>query len=183
MSRVGKLLISHPNLPSTDPFYKSVIYIYSDNNEGTMGLIINKPTRYTVAELAASFNIEFPYSSDVVRFGGPVNEKAIIILHTSDWRSSNTTHIGNGLCLTSDDFMLEKLSIGYRPAYWRLTAGVCGWRPGQLDLELSGKYPYKKENSWLICDSNDSILFEYDGERQWEIATELYGKQMINSYF
>jgi putative transcriptional regulator len=183
MSKVGTVLVAHPNLPANDSFYKSVVYIYADNEQGSMGLILNKPTRYSVAELANSYGIEFPYSRDYVRFGGPLNDKALIMIHTSDWRSTNTTHISKGVCLSSDDFMLEKLSIGYRPVYWRLTSGVCGWAPAQLDMELTGKFPYDKKNSWLTCDANDDIMFGYDGEEQWEHAVKLCGKQMIDSYF
>ena len=104
------------------------------------------------------------------------------MLHSNDWESSSSVDAANGLSITSDNFMLEKLSMGYVPAYWRLFVGVCSWGAGQLDMELAGKHPYRIENSWLTCSANDNIVFNYDGEDQWYKAMELSSRQMINSY-
>jgi len=183
MNRQGKLLIAHPNFPSNSPFYKSVIYIYSDNAEGTLGLILNKPTPFPVHELAGLKNIDFPHLRDKVRVGGPVNEKAMIMLHTNDWNSTNTTLVKDGICLSSDNFMLEKLSMGYQPVYWRLMGGVCAWQAGQLDMELNGQGPYKLENAWLMCNATEELMFEHDKERQWELAVKHSSKQMFDYYF
>lgn len=183
MSRVGKLLVAHPNIPANSPFYKSVIFLYAENGQGTMGLMINKPTRITVSNLASARGVEFPLTNDFIRAGGPVNDKALLMLHTDDWSSSNTVDISPGLRITSDDFMFEKLAQGHQPAYWRMMGGICAWAPGQLDMELSGREPYRPENSWLTCKANESILFTYDGERQWEKSVELSSRQMFNQYF
>jgi putative AlgH/UPF0301 family transcriptional regulator len=79
--------------------------------------------------------------------------------------------------------MIEKISYSQPPAYWRIMGGVCSWAPGQLDMELQGQPPYRPENSWLTATTQLGLLFEVDGERQWEKALELSSQQMINSYF
>lgn len=183
MGRVGKLLIAHPKLSAQSPFYKSVIFIYAENSQGVMGLIINKPTRFTVSNLAEARGIEFPLTKDYIRAGGPVNDKALLMLHTDDWSSSNTVDICPGLRISSDDFMIEKLAQGYQPTYWRMMGGICAWAPGQLDMELKGQEPYRPENSWLTCKANEDILFTYDGERQWDKALDLSSRQLFNQYF
>lgn len=183
MSRTGSLLIAHPNLSVGTPFYRSVIYIYNDDESGTLGLIVNKPTKFTFSQLAESKGYEYPLTRDFIRIGGPVNEKAMFILHTNDWRSTNTIKIAENISISSDDFMIEKIGVGSQPCFWRIMGGVCAWQPGQLDAELKGIPPFRPENSWLTARANDSILFEYDGERQWEKAVELSSQQMINSYF
>jgi putative AlgH/UPF0301 family transcriptional regulator len=182
MGRVGKLLIAHPKLTVSSPFHKSVILIYSETPQGVTGLIINKPSRFTFSDLAEARGLEYPLTKDYLRSGGPVNDKALLMLHTDDWSSTNTVDICSGLRISSDDFMLEKLAQGYQPTYWRMMGGICAWQSGQLEMELKGQEPYRPENSWLTCKSNEDIIFTYDGERQWEKAVELSSRQMFNQY-
>jgi len=181
---IGKLLIAHPNLPDGNPFTRSVIYIATDNAEGTTGLILNRPSNFSVSEFLNKRNyITNINSPNRMRFGGPVNTNSVFMLHSNDWESASSMDVGKGLSVTSDDFMLEKLSLGYVPAYWRMFVGTCGWQPGQLEMELKGQPPYRPENSWLTCEADDNILFNYDGDDQWVKATDLASQQMINSYF
>lgn len=182
-SKVGKLLIAHPNLPQGNPFEKTVIYIYQDNLKGTLGLILNKSTEWTVEEVCHDKRYSYIGPMKSLYIGGPVNTGALCMLHSDDWTSQNTMVAGNHMCVSSDNFMLEKLGSGNVPAYWRMCVGMSAWQPGQLDKELKGQPPYRPENSWLIVDANDSLVFELDGEEQWELALKQSSQQMINSYF
>lgn len=181
-SRVGQVLISHPNLPKGNPFEKSVIYIYQDNAEATLGLVLNKETSWTTEQVCHDKQISYIGPMKMLYYGGPVNQGALCLLHSDDWYSQNTVQVGNGMGLSSDDFMLEKLGSGNMPAYWRMLVGMCAWQPGQLDAELKGTYPYKPENSWLTAEANDAIVFEIDGEKQWELALRHSSQQLINQY-
>ena len=184
MSRVGQLLIAHPNLPENTPFSKTVIYIGHDGPQGVTGLVLNKPTHYSIKEFLNRRNFDVNVDTGHrMRIGGPVNNQSVFMLHSNDWESSSSVDVGKGLCVSSDDFMLEKISHGYVPAYWRMFVGACSWQAGQLEMELDGKHPYRSENSWLTCDPNDHIIFNYDGEDQWYKAMEMSSHQMINSYF
>lgn len=184
MSRVGKLLIAHPNLPSDDWFHKTVIYIYTEREQdGTLGICLNRTSDFTVQDLCNDKGIIYPESYSRVNLGGPVSPSSIIMFHSDDWISSNTIAAGPGYLMSSDLQMFERLSLGDQPAYWKMFSGLCAWKPNQLDLELSGKFPYTSKNSWLTATANDNILFSYDGEEQWEKAVELSSQQMIDSYF
>jgi putative AlgH/UPF0301 family transcriptional regulator len=184
-NRVGKLLIAHPRLPRADWFHKSVIYIYADNEEsGTLGVAVNIPIQtLSVKELCYNKGILYPHERPLMYRGGPVSEQTILMLHTNEWYASNTTPAGPSYSLTSDNIMFDKLALDNNPVHWKMCLGLCAWRPGQLDLELAGEFPYRQENSWLIADANDRIMFELDGEKQWEAAVELSSSQMINQYF
>lgn len=182
-NRVGQLLIAHPNLPSNTPFYRSVIYIFNDGPEGTQGIILNKPTRFKVNDFMSQQGFELPLTKERMRFGGPVSSKMLFMLHTDDFESSSSMPAGRGLMLSCDDFMLEKMVMGYQPSLWRMMVGIAAWQPGQLDMELNGQPPYRAENSWLTARASESIIFEYDGENQWNRALELSSQQMINHYF
>jgi len=180
---VGKVLIAHPNLPSDQIFHRSVIYIYQhDNDKGTVGVITNKKSRYKVSDLAADKNIIFGDTTKRVYHGGPVNQQALVLLHTDDWSSANTAPAGNKLSVSSDDIMLQKIGSLDQPAYWRLFAGMAAWNPGQLTAELAGVWPYRSENSWLIAKADESILFETDGDKQWQKCFSLSSNQMFEQY-
>jgi putative AlgH/UPF0301 family transcriptional regulator len=184
MSMAGKLLIAHPNLPAGSPWAKTVIYVYEDKPTiGTLGLVLNKFSNFTVRELCHQKGIMFPDSAPVIHKGGPVNEQALMLLHTDEWQSQNTTPAGKSYRISSDNFMFEKIAKGDYPAYYRFFAGMAAWSPGQLNMELKGQFPFRSENSWLTADSNDSILFEYDGEKQWERAIATASSQMIDQFF
>lgn len=183
MNRVGKILIAHPKLPENNLFYRTVIYLYQDNGMGSVGVILNRETQWTIQEVCEDKGISYSGSNRLLHYGGPVNRTSLVMLHSDEWFSGNTTSAGAGLNASSDNQMLERISIGDYPAYWRLFVGICAWTPGQLDAEMSGTFPYTAEYSWLLADANDNILFDYDGEKQWEKAIELSSSQMLDQYF
>ena len=172
----GKLLVAHPNL--TGWFARTVIFVYQDDrNQGTMGLVLNKPTRIKVADIINEKGFFYNGTEHVYK-GGPVNENAVFLLHEDNFYASNTFQIGNsGLAITSDQLMMEKLSIGDYPVGWRMMTGVAAWAPGQLQQEMNSLH------GWLTCDANNSIVFDKDGERQWNKALQLCANQTIDSYF
>ena len=183
MSRAGKILIAHPNLPSTDPFYKSVVYVFEDGPDGTQGIILNKPSEFLVSDYFKSKGVHIPVQKETIRFGGPIKTNLIVMLHSDEWYSQSTAYHMSGVALSCDDFMLQKLAIQDYPKCFRMFVGLAGWAPGQLDAELSGKHPYTSENSWLIADADLNIIFEHDTQRQWEKAVQRSSQEMINSFF
>lgn len=183
MSRNGKLLIANPGLQDDDPFAKSVIYVYQDNHKyGTSGLVLNKPIEYSVQDLCLDYKIDFPDEKSKLHWGGPISSSAMILLHSDDWQCSNTAPAGNGLSISSDKFMFLKMAQGNEPAYWRMYLGLSNWAVGQLDMELRGQFPYNKTHQWLVADANDDIIFNYDGEEQWQEAIQLCSRQVIDQY-
>lgn len=183
MSMVGQLLIAHPGLPESEFFHKTVIFIYSDTPDGTLGLVLNKKSKTSVKEICYPRGILWPDGITKCHIGGPISQGSLIMVHTNNWNSTNTMDIANtGYSVSSDNLMFEKMAMGDQPVYWRMCLGIAAWQPGQLQLELNGRFPYKPENSWLTARPTDATMFEYDGEDQWIKATELSSQQMINSY-
>jgi putative transcriptional regulator len=171
----GQLLVAHPNI-TEGVFARSVIFVYQDDGNGTLGFILNKPTKWTVNKLLAEKGI--PYEGpEYVYKGGPVNESAVVMLHEDNWYSSNTIQVSKGLAITSDIHMMQKLSMDNKPVNWRMFVGIAGWSPGQLALEL------RSRNGWLTCAADPSIVFAKDGERQWNSAVQSCASQTIDNYF
>jgi len=184
MSRIGKILIANPVMTGDNPFAKTVIYIYADDPvQGTVGVILNKPSETTVQELFYDHKATYPSSSPIVHVGGPVNTTAIVLLHTDDWNSQNTALAGNNLLISSDKLMFVKMAQGNEPIYWRMIIGLSSWSPDQLDMEIRGQFPYNKSHQWLTADPTEDIIFGYDGEEQWNKALELYSHQTIDQWF
>lgn len=181
-SRIGKLLIAHPMFPPNNPFAKTVIYIYQDDSiNGTVGLVLNRPSQTTVAQLAAQDGHQFFDTTKMVHMGGPVNKNALIMLHTDDWHSANTASAGDKLRISSDTHMLEKMADGTdQPAFWKVFIGSSTWMPGQLQSEIDRPII---GGTWLECKADESTIFMLNGENLWITALEMYGQQTIDHYF
>lgn len=172
----GRLLVAHPNLEGT-LFERSVVYLYQDNDHGSAGVVLNRLTQYSLKYLFDHKGYSFDRHGHVY-MGGPVQTQSITLLHTDDFNSINTQHVTNGICVTSDNLMLEKIAMGNEPIRWKMTLGIAAWSPGQLESEIKNKRP-----SWLTTDADISIIFDYDGEDQWEKALELCSRKMFDQYF
>lgn len=171
----GKLLVAHPNL--TGFFARSLILVYQDDPQhGISGVILNKPTKVNVKQIIEDRGFGYG-GTEYMYKGGPVNDQAILLTHTDEWYSSNTMQIGNGLAITSDNPMIEKIAMNNSPMQWRMSLGMAGWHLGQLQKEISN------QNGWLTCEASRAIVFDKDGERQWNTAVQACANQTIDSYF
>lgn len=175
MNRVGKFLIATPKI-NTGFFQHSVVFIYEDSLNGTAGLVVNKPSTFDFADLAMERNIEYPRHNTMIHTGGPVNPRAVTVMHTDEWFSQNTLHTATGLDISSDEVMIHKIAEGNAPDGYRAVSGVSIWAPGQLDHEISHQH-------WLLMDLPHSIVFDIDGVKQWETCVERYGQQFVAQWF
>jgi len=175
----GNFLIAMPNL--TDPYFaKSVTFICTHNQDGAMGIVINRPTDMTYAVLFEKIKLQLQNDSIAnhpVLYGGPVQSERGFVLHPADtesnieWDSSIT--IGNRTTLTTSKDVLEAVARGAGPSKMLLTLGYAGWSKGQLEQEMA-------QNAWLSVQAKDAqtlnrILFETPHEAQFNAAMELLG--------
>ena len=177
MSWIGKLLVATPNLRTDPNFHRTVIYIYDEGPDIVAGLTLNRPSTKKVSDIFASS--QEPYSgayTETLYRGGPVSEQSLLMMHTDDWQSQNTMQIGNQLCLSSDKFMFEKMQTGNLPNAHRFFYGISSWHPVQLENEI------QKHKSWLTTDASYSIVFNYEGEDQWNKALEHTSKNLFDQY-
>lgn len=177
MSYAGKLLVATPNLSQDSNFRRSVVYIYDQNPDIVVGLTLNKPTSRKVSDIFAS--PQEPYSgayTETLYRGGPVSEQSLLMMHTDDWQSQNTMHIGNNLCLSSDKFMFEKMATDNLPNAHRFFYGISSWHPAQLENEII------QHRAWLTTEATYSIVFNYEGEDQWTKALDLTSKNLFDQY-
>ena len=169
----NQLLIALPALD--DPhFARSVALICQHDDEGAMGVVVNRASEYTLGEVLQQMNL---HTSDealrnrVVLYGGPVHPERGFVLHDGgeDWDS--TMQIGAGLYLTTSRDILEAMARGDGPAHAVVALGCAGWGAGQLEFELG-------ENSWLTVPADGELLFALPLDQRWQAAGGRIGVDM-----
>lgn len=181
MKHAGQLLVAPP-IQEDEFWSQSVVILYEESPAAVVGLVLNKPSERTVEELAEHQGLTYS-GEEKIYVGGPVNPAALVMLHTDDWTCSNTMHIKNGLRISSDGTMIQRLCEGDRPKKWRLFLGMSGWTPKQIDAEINGTPPYTKKASWLVTPVNSNIIFEKDDQTMWKRALNLAIQEATASYF
>lgn len=174
MNLQGKVLVSHPSL-TQGLFAKSVVYIYQHEHKGSLGVILNKRSNYSVAEIMAQKGIMFDHGH-MCFTGGPVNQQALQILHSDDWYSQNTLQLPQGLSISSDTVMLEKIAMGNQPSLWRTFAGVSAWGPDQLEKEIA------QPNGWMIAQADYGLIYDWSSTEQWMKAIETVSQSVMDNY-
>jgi len=163
----GRILISEPFL--YDFFFKrSVILLAEHNDEGTFGVIVNKP-------LNAKFNEvirDFPKFSSKVYLGGPVQNDSLFFIHTLGERIEGSTEILPGLFWGGDvDRVKELITLKLITADdIRFFIGYSGWAPKQLEEEL-------ERNSWAVSNIDLDRLLGTRPRDLWSSSLELLGEE------
>lgn len=159
----GQLLVAMPSM--TDPrFERSVIYMCIHNEDGAMGLVLNKlMDSLTFGELLEQLNITTSRAEDNLRihFGGPVETGRGFVLHSSDYAGEGTVTMENGVGLTATVDILRDIAEGQGPRESMLALGYAGWGPGQLDDEIH-------QNAWLNVPADDELVFDDLLDTKWE---------------
>lgn len=161
----GHLLIAMPNMPD-ERFSKSVIYMCAHNEEGAMGLVVNKPLEtLSFPDLLEQLDIVPTGISEPinVHFGGPVESGRGFVLHTPDYVQDATMVVDDDIALTATVDILQAIADGQGPKHSLLALGYAGWGPGQLDSEI-------KANGWLHVEADPSLIFGSGLDDKWEQA-------------
>lgn len=170
----NNLLIAMPGIKN--PFFKkTVIYICEHNQEGAMGIIINKPLKkLKIKNILEQLNINpssclfGPKVKDAVIMGGPQAQERGFILHSSRKPFYSSIHISEQTVITTSRDILESLSILEEPTNILIALGYCTWDKNQLEYELLN-------NFWLTSSVNQSILFHTPIKNRWIKASNILG--------
>ncbi|OWJ65510.1 YqgE/AlgH family protein [Inquilinus limosus] len=165
----GQLLIAMPTLIAP-PFARTVIYLCAHNDQGAMGLVVNKPLQ-TIDFPTLLDQLGIPHGdllgSTRVQFGGPVESGRGFVLHSTDYKAEKTVVVGD-VAVTSTLEVLQAIAGGTGPSRHMLALGYAGWSAGQLDAEIQA-------NGWLNVPCDSDILFGEDLSVKWERAIAKLG--------
>ncbi len=160
-----------------DPYFsRSLIYIAEHNEQGALGIIVNRPIDMTLATLFEKIDVPFesPELANLpVFFGGPVQTDRGFVLHrpVGDWQS--TLAVNQDVGLTSSRDVLQAVARDGQPREMMVTLGYSGWGAGQLEHELA-------QNAWLTVPADPHILFDVPYEERLPSAMEILGIDFTN---
>ncbi len=163
-------LIAMPALDDPN-FHHTTTYICEHDEDGALGIVINRPLNMRLAEILKHMDIE-PGSEEIsaapVYMGGPVQSDRGFVLHepAGDWEA--TLKVTDEIAITSSRDILQAIAAGEGPARAIVTLGYAGWGAGQLEQELAN-------NTWLSGPASTKIVFDTPSEQRWEAAAALLG--------
>ena len=165
-------LIAMPHM--ADPnFAETVTYLVEHNEQGAMGLVINRPSGLNLAEVLEQLKPDaLPPARcqhiDIYN-GGPVQTDRGFVLHPSGLSYQSTLELGELAMSTSQD-VLFAIAAGTGPEKSLISLGYAGWEAGQLEAELS-------DNAWLTCPADPAILFDLPPEERLSAAAARLGRK------
>ena len=163
-------LIAMPGM--SDPhFAHALTYICEHNEDGALGLVVNKPTDMTFSALFEQLEVPLndrALAEEPVHFGGPVQVDRGFVLHRplGNWQS--TLAVGDDLGLTTSKDVLEAVGRGEGPREVFVSLGYAGWAAGQLEQEIA-------QNAWLTVEADADLVFDTPPERRLSAAMERLG--------
>ena len=174
MNLQNHFLIAMPSLQ--DPLFKrSVVYICEHNNNGAMGIVINKPIEqftienvlYKLKMISSDRDMSILLDNPVLS-GGPLADDRGFILHTPQDGFCSSIEISQQTMITTSKDVLETLGTAKQPEDLLVALGYSGWDQGQLERELL-------ENAWLTTPADTEILFHTPIETRWSEAAKIMG--------
>jgi putative transcriptional regulator len=163
-------LIAMPALE--DPYFSnSLIYICEHNENGALGIIVNRPIDMNLAGLFDKIDIKLAAENLAnlpVYFGGPVQLDRGFVLHRPIGKWQSTLAVNSEVGLTSSRDVLNSVGSAGLPAEIIVTLGYSGWDAGQLENELA-------QNSWLTVPARAEILFDLPPEERLPAAMQNLG--------
>lgn len=166
----NQLLIALPALADSN-FARSVALICQHDADGAMGIVVNRPSEYTLGEVLGQMGLEGgdeTMRAQPVLAGGPVHPERGFVLHDGGMHWDSTLAITDQLFLTTSRDILEAMARGEGPHNAIVALGCAGWGSGQLEHELT-------ENDWLTAPADAELLFELPLDARWQAAAGRIG--------
>ena len=161
----GKLLIASPAL--VDPnFARTVVLITEHNNEGAMGVVLNRPSETAVEDVASELS-ELVVDEPVF-IGGPVQPQALVVLAEFNDPEAAAWIVAAEVGFVSAESEYDDLARAIRRG--RVYAGYSGWGAGQLEGELA-------EDAWIVEPPMPAELFPDDPLTLWQDVLARKGGQ------
>jgi putative transcriptional regulator len=153
-----------------DPnFAQTVVLLIEYDDQGAFGLIINRPTRYTLDELwpeIAGLEVHSVY------LGGPVFPNRLLFLLRSDDVPQEMRQVLPGVHLGSDELTLKRI-IAAGEGEFRTYAGYSGWAPGQLEAEIA-------RGDWHLLPAERRFIFDPRPAEIWKQLIQRVDIQVAN---
>jgi putative transcriptional regulator len=151
----GQLLVAGPGL--VDPnFWRTVVLVGEHNEEGALGVVLNRPAPAAVAEVAPPL-AGLVHEGEPVFLGGPVQPESAVVL--ADVEHPDFAGL---IVFGSIGFLMGEVDPGRRDGIRRarVFAGYAGWGAGQLEAEM-------EDGSWIAEPAVPDDVFTGRPEKLW----------------
>jgi len=170
--RPGQLLVASPLLEDPN-FRRAVVLVCMYSDEGTMGVVLNRPLEIPVADRLVAWS-ELVASPALFFDGGPVEPDLVIALARGD-RDRLSMEIEDGFGLVD----LEEGPTATPAAFERvrLFGGYAGWGAGQFEAELG-------EGAWFVVEAAPDDAFTEEPATLWrEVLRRQRGELQMLAYY
>lgn len=168
----GDLLVASPTMPDAN-FTESVLLLLRHDDNGSLGVLINRPTTLVPSAVFAELT-ELAGYRGTLYYGGPVLPTRLLLL----LRDPPGALI-QGPPVFGDVFVSGDPGVLTRTDAWdaqsrdlRLYAGHAAWEPGQLDAEIA-------EGHWNVVDGRADLVFSDEPLELWRRALSAEGEVVV----
>ncbi|MBR7059786.1 MAG: YqgE/AlgH family protein [Neisseriaceae bacterium] len=169
-SLTNHFLIAMPKI-NDSLFSGSLVYLCGHNDDGAVGVIINKPSSVRMNQLFEAIDIETPkrFSERWVLLGGPMQIDRGFFVHTPVGKWQSSIIVNDDIAITSSRDIITGLSEDVDETIKTFaTIGYSNWIAGQLEKEI-------ESDQWLVVPSDMKILFDLPIFRRYDAALQKLG--------
>jgi putative transcriptional regulator len=167
----GVLLVASREL--RDPNFRQTVIVIADRqDEGALGLILNRRTDLKLSEILGKWK-EAAGVRDPIFVGGPVGTNGMFALLRTKVAPSGAKRVTGDIHLVVDREGLNA-HLAEGPDRVRLYAGYAGWEPGQLEAEID-------EGGWHVLPANPKTVFDPDPDTLWARLVRLTELQLARN--
>jgi len=168
----NQFLIAMPQMMDSY-FTNTVTYLWKHNEEGALGIVINKPLKACVADIFAELDILCSTENSLFRerpvlAGGPVERDKGFIIHDAGQQWESSIEVTPEITICTSRTILQDIAKGSGPENYLVALGCAGWEAGQLEREIT-------ENTWLTTPANAELIFSDNYNGKAEAAASLLG--------
>jgi len=170
MNLTDNFLIAMPSLEDPN-FHGTVTYMCAHNDDGAMGIVINRPLEIGLGEVLAHLNIELQDEearNAPVLQGGPVQTERGFVIHEPPGAWDSVLQVSDAIAIATSRDILNSMAQGNGPDRAVVALGYAGWGAGQLEREVL-------DNAWLSTPADSSIIFDVAAGDRWDKATRMIG--------
>jgi putative transcriptional regulator len=163
----GMLLVASPEL--ADPnFARAVVLVLRHDDEGTVGVVLNRPTNLAPAAVFPELTASLGSYSGLLFRGGPIAATRLLyIVRGLAAATVNGPEVLDKVFLSIDDESLpDMVRFAEGTDELRLYAGHAAWVPGQLQAEINA-------GGWQLLRGTAELVFHADPGSLW---AELEGR-------
>ena len=162
----GNFLTASPQLADGN-FNRSVVLMVKHDEDGAFGLVLNRPTENTVAEVWKLVTEQPSDCQEPIYLGGPV-QGPLVAVHAL--RDAAEAEILDGVYFSAHKDQLRQVVEAEKP-HFRLFTGYSGWGKGQLEAELEA-------GGWLVSPATAELVF-HDKDDLWERIMQAIAQQIM----